>query len=97
MPTNDMKHFNGDWEAYREFQRKRELVLRRDSFRCRICPMTELQHYHHYERGLDVHHIDGDTGNNRMNNLVTVCCECHHKKHPNRKWIRKFGLVVGKR
>ena len=92
MPRNDLEHFNWNEKAYREFQRKRESILVRDSFRCKICGMDELNHYYLYERGLDVHHIDGDPENNKKSNLLTVCCECHHKKHPDREWVRFYGL-----
>lgn len=96
MPKNDIEHFNGNKEAYKEFKSKRERVLRRDKFRCRVCNLDELQHYYLYERGLDIHHIDGNPENNHMHNLLTICCGCHHSKHPNRKWVRKWGLAYHK-
>jgi transposase-like protein len=30
---------------------------------------------------LYVHHIDGDRSNNRIDNLVVLCCSCHRKRH----------------
>jgi len=33
------------------------------------------------ERGLDVHHIDGDRRNNDLENLMVLCQPCHRKVH----------------
>lgn len=38
------------------------------------------------EENIDVHHIDGDRTNNKLNNLIPVCRYCHtgiHKKREN--------------
>lgn len=35
-------------------------------------------------QNLDVHHINGDHSDNRIENLVVLCRSCHGKVHPNR-------------
>lgn len=40
--------------------------------RCEICGSTT---------NIDVHHIDGDYNNNRIDNLKAVCRSCHRKIH----------------
>jgi 5-methylcytosine-specific restriction protein A len=36
-----------------------------------------------------VHHIDGNSKNNAMENLMSVCTACHEKIHKNDRWGRK--------
>lgn len=46
-----------------------------------------------YSEGKDVHHIDGDKTNNRVDNLICLSSEEHHKEHPGRAVI---GIKDGK-
>ena len=52
-------------------------VFRRDKFTCRECKTKALI--------LHVHHKDlsekSSTPNNKMSNLITLCCSCHTKLH----------------
>ncbi|NQE44454.1 hypothetical protein C5S31_00345, partial [ANME-1 cluster archaeon GoMg2] len=32
-------------------------------------------------KGVQIHHIDGDPGNNIPSNLAVVCTDCHDKIH----------------
>jgi hypothetical protein len=41
---------------------------------CDICGIDDVQ-------VLCVHHIDGNRLNNSMDNLQTLCCNCHHRIH----------------
>jgi len=38
-----------------------------------------------------VHHADGNSRNNRSENLVSVCRECHEKIHGPERWKGKGG------
>lgn len=53
----------------------RQQVLMRDSYTCqtcgRVCGRKGEAH---------VDHIDGDSGNNQMANLQTLCAPCHSRK-----------------
>jgi len=54
--------------------------------RCHSCGKSEA-----FER-LDVHHINGDKEDNRLQNITVLCKECHRKKHgykPNAVTIKK--------
>lgn len=60
----------------RNYDGKREAVLRRDKGRCRVC----------LKYGNIVHHDDGNgrghkRPNNKMKNLITVCRACHVRIH----------------
>lgn len=43
--------------------------------KCEICGYSE------YDFCLDIHHIDGNPGNNEFINLKILCCICHKKLH----------------
>jgi hypothetical protein len=38
-------------------------------------------HYHEFSCGIDIHHRDGNKGNNRRENLVPLCSPCHRALH----------------
>jgi len=56
-------------------------VLNRDAFQCRYCewPMTEAE--------AEIDHLDGNHGNNTIENLVTCCPFCHDWHHLGRPGI----------
>lgn len=54
----------------------KQRVKERDNYQCRECGISEDIH----KGSLHVHHIDGDRLNNKMENLITLCCSCHAKK-----------------
>jgi len=68
---NYQKRWNGNFK----------LALERDDYKCQLCGKTE---------GLNVHHLDGDgekhrgkKGNNNsaLENLITLCIQCHKDIH----------------
>lgn len=62
----------------REFVRIRGIVLDRDDYTCAQCGSTER---------VQVHHIQAlaDGGDNRADNLITLCYKCHMKEHEGQK------------
>lgn len=75
--TSDCKiHDVGKFSGYRE------LVLKRDKYRCVECGSIE---------GLNVHHKDesgqSDNPNNEPTNLITLCNACHIKAHNVSRWM----------
>lgn len=70
---SDVKYFGDNWDN------RREDILKRDSFRCRICGRNPGK--------LSVHHIDPRRNYskeqsdemNRKENLITLCRRCHIK------------------
>ena len=64
------------------WQDKRNLIIRRDAFKCRACASTSTLQVHHRQ-----YHIDMKTGfkknpwdySNKY--LVTLCKECHQAGH----------------
>ena len=61
----------------KEWSELRELIIERDNFTCQECGFFSMT------TGLAVHHkqqlIHG--GDNKPENLVTLCNSCHGKKH----------------
>ncbi len=65
---------NPNWSRLDYFDGKREVVLKRDKYKCRKCGNTGR---------LYVHHKDNNKKNNRMSNFLTLCAVCHkHAHHP---------------
>jgi ribosomal protein S14 len=57
---------------YARLNKNRPEVFKRDSYRCQCCG--------DYKK-LTIHHLDCDFRNNDMNNLITLCDQCHHSLH----------------
>lgn len=72
-PTvSGVEYQHGDAEG---FYNVKSAVLSRDNYTCQICGAKNTK--------LQVHHIRfrSKSGSNRMDNLVTLCKECHDKVH----------------
>lgn len=50
------------------------LVLKRDGFKCKKCGRRDTLHVHHVE-------FRSQGGADSMDNLVTLCFQCHEKVH----------------
>jgi hypothetical protein len=67
----------------RYWKQQRRLARERDNFTCRDCGKTEQSP----GRNLDVHHIkaydlfETPEEANQLDNLITLCRECHTKRH----------------
>ena len=63
----------------------KEQVRDRDKYKCKMCGCSQLEN----GQQLDVHHIDYNKRNCKMNNLITLCRSCHLKTNSKNKeyWI----------
>ena len=62
----------------------RKSVYKRDKYRCQECG----KHCHNKTK-IQCHHIDYDTTNNNLSNLITLCISCHGKTNYKRaNWIK---------
>lgn len=61
---------NHMWRGGRRTYRKRAVNLHGEQ--CKMC---------NSRRNVVVHHIDGNRNNNRINNLIPLCAECHGYIH----------------
>lgn len=71
------------------WRRCRELVLKRDHYLCQEClkeqRLTPANIVHHI-----VHYRDDPSKGLDMDNLITVCPECHNKLHPEKSGGKKI-------
>lgn len=58
----------------------REIVLQRDGRKCVQCGLSEAQHLVNYGRPITIDHKDRNRANNHIDNLQTLCLECHGRK-----------------
>ena len=90
------KHPN--WQGGKSFEpypidwtdRFREAIRKRDNYVCQLCGIHQDE-LKGFNRKLDIHHIDYDKDNLNLNNLISLCRNCHLKTNFNRDyWIKYF-------
>ena len=60
-----------DAEAYKRLHKQ---VLDRDAWRCQTCGSASNLHVHHLKSR-------NKLGDDVLDNLVTLCCVCHARRH----------------
>lgn len=69
----------------------KENVLNRDNYECKICNMLDEEHILIYGYHLNIHHIDYIKKNSYMDNLISLCHQCHGRTNYNREyWLDYF-------
>jgi 5-methylcytosine-specific restriction endonuclease McrA len=56
------------------YESLRQLVLRRDGWRCQSCGTMSSLEVHH-------NHFRSQSGDDSEENLITLCTACHHETH----------------
>ena len=73
--TKKKSKYSQDKEMYRrQFKQNRLIVLVLDGQKCRECGSTDRLHVHHVKE-------KSKGGTNDINNLITLCNDCHKEKH----------------
>ena len=59
-----------------DYWKGKKLVLKRDKYKCRLCGKKVTV-------GVDnhCHHKDGNSNNHRLDNLITLCMDCHYETY----------------
>lgn len=87
-------HGNGYAPYVENFGELRKIIRKRDNYKCQHCKTKEK----FLKRKLCVHHIDYNKENNKNNNLISLCLECHLKSNFNRDyWFAYYTYVMENR
>lgn len=76
------KKANSNHKGKIRFGGMKEIVLKRDGYKCTKCGMTNDEHIKKWGRVLTIQHKDNKgryskEKNNNLNNLKTLCLRCH--------------------
>jgi hypothetical protein len=81
-PTRLKKKQRGYWSCRTKSNTNRVKLLKYKKPHCEACGFVAI-----HRSQLDIDHIDGDHNNNSLNNLQTLCANCHRlKTQTNKDW-----------
>lgn len=63
-----------DWSKYSQPKNFRKHLLKERDFKCESC---NRKTWNKKQIPLEIHHIDGNRTNNKLDNLKVLCCNCH--------------------
>lgn len=63
-----------DWSSYAKSKYFRKHLLKERDFKCESC---NRKTWNKKQIPLEIHHVDGDRTNNKLDNLKVLCCNCH--------------------
>jgi hypothetical protein len=63
-----------DWSKYSQPKNFRKHLLKERNFKCESC---NRKTWNKKQIPLEIHHVDGDRNNNKLDNLKVLCCNCH--------------------
>lgn len=94
-----IKEWQDKWKEKNRLNNNRQDVLERDNFQCTMCGMSQEQHILLFNKKLIIHHKDemgrlSETPNHALDNLQTVCFNCHNTIHKSREGKQRYrGLL----
>ena len=64
----------------------KEQIRFRDNYKCKVCGCPQIEN----GKQLDVHHIDEDKQNNKLENLISLCHRCHLKIRIKKEYWKNY-------
>jgi 5-methylcytosine-specific restriction endonuclease McrA len=77
LVAGDRRAYMKNWHNQVKYGGLKPDVLSRDGNSCRLCVAVDSNDVRH----LTIHHIDGIKDNNVLDNLITLCRQCHARIH----------------
>lgn len=90
--TNDPNDYGPNWQTIRES------VRTRDQFTCQVCGAKEINRQHDVHHKIPFRAFKSKEEANRLENLTTLCQNCHHKVEQNvrmRSGLAGLGFALG--
>lgn len=70
-------------------------IRKRDQYICQNCGIHESEYFKIRNRQLDIHHIDYNKNNCKINNLITLCNKCNCAANGNRDyWYAYYKYII---
>ncbi len=63
-----------NWDSYSKVKYFRKHLIKERGIQCQSC---QLKTWLNFPIPLEIHHVDGDRTNNKLDNLLLLCCNCH--------------------
>ena len=64
----------------------KHFITYRDHYTCQYCGITRMLSFKVFGKNLNIHHIDYNKKNCKLNNLITLCQRCNSKANHNRSF-----------
>ena len=77
----------GEYESDSAFMSLRPKVLTRDDYKCRHCNFRAVNWQ-------EIHHLNDDHNDHRLENLVTACAYCHMCHHIGLAGVNEEGILI---
>ena len=73
----------------------KKIIRKRDDYQCQMCFIHQEELLIETNRSLSIHHIDYNKKNSKLNNLISLCNNCHIQTNRNRVfWENYFNIFL---
>lgn len=87
IPINEITE-NGKYPSYQSFKLKKRLLA--EGIKQNVCEICGISIWQEKPINMELHHIDGDRTNHRLENLILLCPNCHSQTDTFRAKNRKI-------
>jgi hypothetical protein len=94
IPLEDI--ISGKFKGHYGSSKLRKRLIK-DGYKENKCEICKINNWNGKDITLELHHIDGNRGNNRIENLSILCPNCHSQTPNHSKRIRKSIIAEAKK